>query len=159
MSHVGGVTVMATGVFDLLHPGHLSFLKQAKALGDRLVVVVTNDTVAHQSKGETLFTASERAEMIEAIDWVDEVIIPTETDPSRYYLTVAAIKPAIIALGYDQRFDELELAKELAQHGLDCQIVRLEQAKTSTWSSTKLKKRILTIIDQRRSHESSADKS
>lgn len=157
MSHARGLTVMATGVFDLLHPGHLAFLRQAKALGDRLVVVVTNDTVAQRSKGETLFSASERAELIKAIGFVDEVIIPTETEPSRYYLTVAAIQPAIIALGYDQRFDEQQLATDLAQHGLNCQIVRLKQADFATWSSTQLKKRILTITDQRRSYESPAD--
>lgn len=136
------VTVMATGVFDLLHPGHIYYLEQSRALGDRLIVLVTNDTVVRQTKGEPLFDAAARAHMIDALQSVDEVIIPIETDRARYYQTVLALRPDIITLGYDQKFSEIELLSELQQHGWTGKIVRMEKYPHAEISSSVLKQRI-----------------
>jgi FAD synthetase len=134
--------VMATGVFDLLHPGHIYYLEQSRALGDELFVVVANDTVVRRSKGEPLFAEESRAHMVGALRCVDTVIVPTNTDPSRYYQTVLDIQPDIITLGHDQKFSEVELEKELRQHGWDGKVVRIDTYPGDHISSSHLKQRI-----------------
>lgn len=133
---------MATGVFDLLHPGHIYYLEQSRLLGDELVVVVANDTVVQRTKGEPLFDAASRSHMVGALRCVDKVIIPVETDPARYYQTVLDLAPAIITLGHDQRFDEKELAADLAKHGWQGKIVRIGKLPDNEISSSHLKERI-----------------
>jgi FAD synthetase len=134
--------IMATGVFDLMHPGHIYYLEQSKALGDKLVVVVTNDTVVTRTKGTPLFDEASRRHMVAALRCVDEAIIPTETEPDRYYQTVLDINPDIITLGYDQHFDEKELTADLAKHGWHGKIVRIERHPDHDVSSSQLKKKI-----------------
>lgn len=136
------VKIMATGVFDLLHPGHIYFLEQSKALGDNLTVLVTNDEVVRQTKGEPLFDAKARAHMVGSLRCVDEVIVPTETDRARYYQTVLTINPDIITLGYDQKFSEIELLTELQQHGWTGKVVRIDKYPHAEVSSSKLKQQI-----------------
>ncbi len=132
---------MASGVFDLLHPGHIYFLEQSKKLGDELVVLLTNDMVASRTKGELLFDQASRAHMVQALACVDQAIVATETEPTNYYKTVLAIRPDIIALGYDQTFTEQALAADLAAHGWQGKIVRLGQYHQPV-SSSQLKNQI-----------------
>lgn len=117
------VTVMASGVFDLLHIGHVKFLNEAKALGDRLVVVVASDNTVRKKKREPVVDQYHRAELIGYLKPVDEVIIGGEGD---MFDTVASIDPDIIALGYDQDFDEEWLSSELKHRGLKAKVVRLK---------------------------------
>jgi FAD synthetase len=134
--------VMATGVFDLLHPGHIYFLEQSKALGDELVVVVTNDVVAGQTKKQMLFDQESRRHLVAALACVDQAIVPTETEPERYYRTVLDINPDIITLGHDQTFTEQKLAEELAKYGWHGQIIRIDKYPDADISSTLLKSKI-----------------
>lgn len=134
--------VMATGVFDLLHAGHLHYLEASKALGDELVVLVTNDEVVRRTKGEPLFDAAHRGHLVGALRCVDQAIIPSETEPTRYYQTVLDIAPDIITLGYDQKFSEEVLASELAQHGWHGEIVRIDKLPHLEISSSQLKAKI-----------------
>lgn len=134
--------IMATGVFDLLHPGHIYFLEQAKSFGDELVVVVTNDAVVTRTKGQPLFDAASRRHMVAALACVDQAIIPTETEPERYYQTVLDVGPDVIALGYDQRFEEGALTAELAKHGWHGKIVRIGKYPDEEVSSSQLKERL-----------------
>jgi FAD synthetase len=133
---------MATGVFDLLHPGHIYYLEASRLLGDELIVVVANDQVVQRTKGAPLFDAKARAHMVGALRCVDEVVIPIETEPTRYYQTVLDIAPDIITLGHDQRFSEDELTKDLAQHGWHGKVVRMEKYPDGEISSSKLKQQI-----------------
>lgn len=139
MSTAKKTRVMATGVFDLLHPGHIYFLEQSRALGDELVVLVTNDVVAKRTKKKMLFDQESRRHLVAALACVDQAIIPTETEPTRYYRTVLEINPDIIALGYDQTFTEQKLAQELAKYGWHGQIVRIDKYPDADISSTLLK--------------------
>lgn len=134
--------VMATGVFDLLHPGHIYYLEQSKKLGDELVVVVANDTVVARTKGKPLFEADSRKQLVAALACVDRVIIPVETDPRRFYRTVLDIDPDIITLGYDQIFTEQTLVDELARFGWKGQVVRIDKYPEAEISSSKLKNRL-----------------
>ncbi|MBN1540031.1 MAG: 3,4-dihydroxy-2-butanone-4-phosphate synthase [Candidatus Thermoplasmatota archaeon] len=119
-----GKRVMASGVFDLMHPGHLSFLEQAKALGDQLVVVVARDSTVRSLKRHPIMNERSRREMVASIKWVDAAVLGYET--GRYRI-VREIEPDIIALGYDQQQDEDTLRRELAREGIDVELVRLDK--------------------------------
>ncbi len=136
------IRIMASGVFDLLHPGHIFYLEQAKQLGDELVVVVANDTVAKQSKPNLIFSANDRKRMVAALAVVDKVVVPRETDPKRYYRTVLDINPRIIVLGYNQTFTEQKLLDELVDYGWKGQVVRAEQYPEEEISSTIVKNKV-----------------
>src|SRR3989338_11029882 len=93
-------TVLAFGTFDLLHPGHISYLRQAKALGKRLVVVIATDSNVEKIKGKRPLNSQEaRKELVEALKIVDEALIGFEDDMIK---SVEKVKPEIVALGYDQ---------------------------------------------------------
>ena len=116
------VRVMATGVFDLLHPGHVFFLTEAKKLGDELVVVVARDQTARRLKHEPYVPEHMRREMVAALKPVDRAVLGSTTD---IYETVVREKPAIIALGYNQVWDEKEVERECARRGVPVKVVRI----------------------------------
>lgn len=131
--------VMASGVFDLLHPGHIYYLEESKKLGGELVVVVANDTVVERAKKKALFDEESRRRLVAALACVDRAVVPAETEPRRFYRTVLDIKPDIITLGYDQSFNEEQLAKELSRYGWTGQVVRIDAYPEAELSSSQLK--------------------
>jgi len=93
--------VLVGGCFDLLHFGHISFLKQAKALGEYLVVALESDENVRRMKGNArpVHIQSQRKEMLESLSFVDEVIaLPPMLGDRDYYELVRKIKPSIIAV-------------------------------------------------------------
>ncbi|HLM69954.1 MAG: adenylyltransferase/cytidyltransferase family protein [Thermoplasmata archaeon] len=116
------VRVMATGVFDLLHPGHVFFLTEARKLGDELVVVVARDQTARRLKHEPYVPEHVRREMVEALKPVDRAILGSSTD---IYETVVRERPQIIALGHDQVWNEKEVERECARRGVPVRVVRI----------------------------------
>lgn len=116
------VKVMATGTFDLLHMGHIYFLKEAKKLGDQLVVVVAVDSTVRKLKHEPVTTEEMRLGLIRELKIVDKAVLGHEDD---MYKIVKEIKPDVIALGFDQIHDEENIKKELKKRKLDAKIVRL----------------------------------
>lgn len=115
---------MATGTFDLLHLGHIYFLKEAKKLGDQLIVVVATDATVRKLKHEPVTPEQIRLELIKELRIVDEAYLGHEDD---MYTIVAEIKPDIIALGYDQIHDEQEIQQELLKRHLKSKIIRLSK--------------------------------
>ena len=113
---------MTTGVFDLLHPGHLHMLEEAKKLGDELVVVLARDDSAAREKHQPLVPEEQRRRMVQALKPVDLAVVG---HPGDYYRIVEELKPDIIALGYDQKYDEAKVAAECAKRGVGCKVVRL----------------------------------
>ena len=96
--------VLAGGVFDIIHPGHIHTLNDAKKLGDILVVVVATDkTAVKMKKRAPLHSAELRQELVSSLTMVDLCIIGDEDD---IFKTVDLVKPQIIALGYDQTHQE-----------------------------------------------------
>jgi len=120
------VKVMATGTFDILHLGHIYFLKEAKKLGDTLTVVVATDSTVRKLKHEPVNPENIRLELIKALKIVDEAYLGHEKD---MYAIVNEIKPDIITLGYDQIFDEEEIKEQLIKRNIKAKVERLSEFK------------------------------
>ncbi|MFH1430654.1 MAG: adenylyltransferase/cytidyltransferase family protein [Candidatus Uhrbacteria bacterium] len=93
--------VVAFGVFDGLHPGHIYFLQQAKELGDELFVVVTRDHTAEREKGRPRLNEDERCELVNALKIVDRAVLGDTIES--YGNVIRELQPDIIAVGYDQK--------------------------------------------------------
>jgi len=115
---------MASGVFDILHTGHIHYLTEAKSLGDELFVVVATDNTVRKKKHEPITSESMRLELVRSLKPVDYAYLGREGD---IFDIVKEIKPDIIALGYDQHFDEESIVKELKERGLGVKIVRISE--------------------------------
>jgi rfaE bifunctional protein nucleotidyltransferase chain/domain len=93
--------VLVGGCFDLLHYGHISFLKNAKKLGDHLIVLLESDENVRRLKGENrpFHTQSERKEMLLSLSSVDEVLeLPPIVGYQSYFDQIQKIHPSIIAV-------------------------------------------------------------
>ncbi len=108
--------VMASGVFDIIHPGHISYLTQAKSYGDELVVVVACDETVRRNKHDPITPDYMRAKIVGALKPVDRAVVGRSS--GNIFDTVREIAPDVIVLGFDQNFDEMELEKRLGEHGL-----------------------------------------
>jgi len=115
-------TVCASGVFEVVHPGHLTYLTEAAKLGERLVVIVASDETAARRKRHPVVGEKQRAEVVAALKPVDEVVVGGSGD---IYETIQKVKPDVLALGFDQDFDEAELGREFAERGLKTRVVRV----------------------------------
>jgi len=130
--------VLAGGVFDIIHPGHIHTLTAAKALGDVLVVAIATDKTAQKMKKMTpLHNQELRCELGSSLSMVDEAIVGHEDD---IFDTVRAIKPDIIVLGYDQVHQEQFIADGCKRINLDVEIVRL-QSPVPELSSSEIEKK------------------
>ncbi|MBR54455.1 D-glycero-beta-D-manno-heptose 1-phosphate adenylyltransferase [Candidatus Poribacteria bacterium] len=103
---LGEVVVSTNGCFDLLHVGHLRYLKAAKKMGDILVVGVNSDESVRYLKGDNrpLVPEMERAEMLSGLDCVDYVVIFSEPDPRNLLST---LKPTIHVKGGDYSIEQV----------------------------------------------------
>ena len=96
------IKVLVFGTFDLLHPGHRYFLKQAKQRGDYLVVVVARDENVKKIKGKLpKDSEKKRKQNLEALNYIDEVYLG-HRDLRKKQKLLKKIKPDIVCLGYDQ---------------------------------------------------------
>ncbi|MDD5473582.1 MAG: FAD synthase [Candidatus Methanoperedens sp.] len=116
------VRVLATGTFDILHPGHLLYLSEAKALGDELYVIVARDSMV-KHKPKPIVPEGQRLAMVQALRIVDRAMLGSETD---MFEPLRKIKPDIIALGENQFFKEKELETQLKAHGIAAKVVRIQ---------------------------------
>ena len=129
--------VLAGGVFDIIHPGHIHTLNDAKKMGDVLVVVVATDkTAIKMKKREPLHSAELRQELVSSLTMVDLCIIG---DEENIFKTVDLVKPQIIALGYDQTHQEKFIIDGCKKINLDVTVARLESPRPET-SSSKIQK-------------------
>ena len=116
------VRVMTTGVFDLLHPGHILLLEEAAKLGDELVVVIARDDSAAREKHKPITPEEHRRRMVEALKPVSRAVLGHKGD---YYRIVEELRPDVIALGFDQKYDEAAVAAKCAERGVQVKVVRL----------------------------------
>lgn len=116
--------VLVGGVFDIVHPGHINTLKDAKNHGDILIVVVARTSTALKINKNRKIYHDEylRKELVSSIRYVDYAIIGRE---GTLYETVEFVKPDIIALGYDQIHTEKEIAVNCSKRGINTRIIRL----------------------------------
>lgn len=120
------VKIMATGAFDILHMGHIYYLKEAKKLGDELVVIVACDSTVRKLKHEPVTSEKMRLLLIKELKIVDEAYLGQKDD---IYKIVEEIKPDKIALGYDQIHDEKIIRQNLKKRNINVKIVRLPKYK------------------------------
>ena len=110
------VRVMAVGVFDLLHAGHLHYVEQAKSLGDELIVVVAHDDTVRKQKHEPVTNQDLRRRMVMGLKPVNEAIVGNPPSVPIFEI-LEVVKPDIIALGYDQKHSRDSIKKGLEQNG------------------------------------------
>ncbi|HLC79510.1 MAG TPA: adenylyltransferase/cytidyltransferase family protein [archaeon] len=133
-------TVLAFGTFDILHPGHISYLTQARGLGEKLVVVVATDLNVEKIKGKKPFCSEqERLQLVGALAVVDEVVLGQEQDMIK---SVEKVNPNIVALGYDQNPPDEKLKEIFASRKINVKIVRLAPYKPEIYKSSKIKEKI-----------------
>ena len=137
--------VMAVGVFDLLHAGHLHYMEQAKSLGDYLIVVVAPDDTVRKRKHEPVTGQNLRRRMVEGLKPVDEAVIGNPLDVPIFDI-LPAVKPDVIALGYDQEHAEERIRESLISRGLGhIKVVRVEGLTDDLDGTRKIIARILEL--------------
>ena len=116
--------VLAGGVFDIIHPGHIHTLRAAKALGNVLVVVIATDQTAQKMKHRLpLHNMELRRDLVNSLLMVDYAIVGHEGD---IFKTVFLVKPDIIALGYDQIHQEKFITDGCKKININASIARLQ---------------------------------
>ena len=129
--------VLAGGVFDIIHPGHIHTLNAAKALGDVLVVAIATDKTAQKmKKSPPLHNQELRCELVSCLSMVDKAVIGHEDD---IFKTVKEMEPNIIVLGYDQIHQEKFIDEGCKRINLNVEIVRL-QSPVPELSSSEIEK-------------------
>src|SRR5918997_5391798 len=137
----GGRVVFTNGCFDLLHPGHISYLRAARSLGDALVVGLNSDaSVRRLKKGpyRPIMPEQDRAIMLVALKSVDAVVLFSEDTPVRL---MRELKPATYVKGGDYRVEDLLEAEVAAEIGAEVKILPFEPG----YSTTALIERIRSI--------------
>jgi FAD synthetase len=112
--------VVAQGTFDILHPGHVHYLREARAMGDRLdVIVARSDNVTH--KEPPVVPDRQRVAMVDTLDPVDHAHLG---HPEDIFVPIEEMEPDIIVLGHDQHHDASAIETQLAERGIDCAVRR-----------------------------------
>ena len=139
------IRVVAQGTFDILHPGHVHYLREAKAMGDELHVILARaSNVTH--KPTPVIPGPQRVEMVEALDPVDHARLG---DPEDIFVPIEEIEPDVIALGHDQHHDAEAIEAELADRGIDCEVRRASPRKPADREVLSTGEIIEKILDER----------
>ena len=138
--------VLASGVFDLLHLGHVKFLEEAKKAGGKnaeLIVIVARDSTVEKRKGhKPIMPENQRRALVEALKVVDEAILGYED--FNMEKVIEKIKPDIIAIGHDQNGIEKAVKDYLEKSGLNIKVVKISKFEEDELdSSSKIKQKII----------------
>ena len=138
--------VLASGVFDLLHLGHVKFLEEAKKAGGenaKLVVIVARDSTVNDSKGrKPIMPENQRRALVESLRVVDAAVLGIEDFDIGE--VIERVKPDVIALGYDQVDMERRVREYVNKHGLNVNVIRVGKFENDDMnSSSKIRKKIL----------------
>jgi len=136
----GGTVVFTNGVFDLLHPGHIRYLQDARQLGDALIVGVNSDRSVRANKGRErpITPEAERVEILSALQWVDAVAVFDEDTPSEI---IERIQPDVLVKGADWGPDNIVGRDTVEARG--GRVVRMELSKG--YSTTELIRKIKSL--------------
>lgn len=139
-------TVLASGVFDLLHYGHIRYLEEAKLSGGPeaklIVIVATDDTVVKLKGHHPVMHENQRRALVEALRVVDEALLGyVDMD---MLAVLEEIKPDIVAVGYDQNEIVERLRRRIRDKGLETEVVQVGRfGEEELDSSSKIKRRIV----------------
>ena len=137
--------VMAVGIFDLLHAGHLHYVEQAKSLGEELVVVIAHDETVRKQKHEPVTGQDLRRRMVEGLKPVDKAIVGNPPGVPIFEI-LKQIDPDLIALGYDQKHSIDAIRKGLDNHGFkNVEVTRVEGLSDDLDGTRKIIARILDL--------------
>ncbi|MDU9376095.1 Bifunctional protein HldE [Methanocorpusculaceae archaeon Sp1] len=130
--------IVATGTFDILHPGHLFYLEESRKLGDELWVIVAREqNIKH--KPRPIVPEDQRLRMIQGLRCVDHAVLGDTVD---MYRPIAEIDPDIITLGFNQKFSEEKLIAEMRKRNIRADIMRIGDFSGCKFNSS------TTIIDE-----------
>lgn len=144
--------VLASGVFDLLHLGHVRYLEEAKKAGGEnaeLIVIVARDSTVERRKGyKPVMSENQRRALVEALKVVDEAILGYEEfDLGK---VIEKIKPDVIAIGHDQNSMEKAVKDYIREKGLNIKVVRISKfSEDELDSSSKIKQKIIEHYTRR----------
>lgn len=146
---MSSTVVVAQGVFDLLHPGHLHYLRESARMGDELHVIIgRKDNVTH--KEPPILPDQQRRDMVAGLDPVDHARVGNEEN---MFKPLFEIKPDIITLGYDQGHSPMELEAKLANQGLSCSVKRVARRQSTQESMLLSSSSIIAEILSQRTAE------
>jgi FAD synthetase len=138
--------VLASGVFDLLHLGHVKFLEEAKKAGGEnaeLIVIIARDSTVKGNKGsKPIMPENQRRALVESLKVVDEAVLGFQ----KFDLgdVIERVKPDVIALGYDQVDMEKKVQTYVGKHRLDIKVIRIGKFEEDELdSSSKIRKKIV----------------
>ena len=142
----GQTVVLASGVFDLLHLGHVKFLEEAKKYGGKdakLVVVIARDKTVEKTKGRRpVVPESERRMLVESLKVVDQAVLGSEN--FNLGEMINTINPDVIALGYDQTSMEKRVEKFVVENGLNIKVIQVgKYVADELDSSSKIQRKIV----------------
>ena len=147
---MAGKVVLTTGAFDMLHPGHVKLLEEAKKLAGsdgKLVVLIARDETVRRNKGrDPIFDEESRRYIVSMLKPVDEVILGY-TPPS-FEKVIERVKPDIVVFGYDQEKFRKEFERFCRERGIDVDIVVARKYSLGRLnSSTEIIERILKLYN------------
>jgi FAD synthetase len=143
--------VLASGVFDLLHLGHVRFLEEAKRSGGenaKLIVVIARDSTVEKTKGKKpIMSEDQRRALVESLKVVDAAVLGYAAFDIGE--VIGEVKPDVIALGYDQADMETAVQNYIAKHKLPVEIVRIGKfGENALDSSSKIKQKIIEKLSK-----------
>jgi FAD synthetase len=138
--------VLASGVFDLLHLGHVKFLEEAKKAGGKdaeLLVIIARDSTVEKNKGrKPIMSENQRRALVESLKVVDEAVLGFEEFDIGD--VIERIKPDVIALGYDQADMEKHVQEYVDKHKLNVTVIRIGKfGEDALDSSSKIRQKIV----------------
>ncbi len=138
--------ILASGVFDLLHLGHVKFLEEAKKAGDKnaeLIVIIARDSTVQKTKGrKPIMPESQRRMLVESLKVVDEAVLGFEN--FNIADVIDRIKPDVIVLGYDQSAMEKQVSDYINKHSLKIKVAQVGKFEEDELnSSSKIRRRIV----------------
>jgi len=127
----GETVVMTNGCFDILHPGHVSYLKNAKQLGDKLIVAVNTDESVRRLKGEgrPINNTHHRMDVLAGLGSVDFVVPFSEDTPQRL---IAKLLPNVLVKGGDYKVEDIAGGAEVIANGGEVKVLNFEDGCSTT---------------------------
>jgi FAD synthetase len=143
--------VLASGVFDLLHLGHVKFLEEAKKAGGKdaeLIIIIARDSTVEKNKGgKPIISENQRRALVESLKVVDEAVLGFENFDIGN--VIKRVKPDVIALGYDQTDMEKDVKKYVKRHRLNIKVVRIGKFEEDELdSSSKIRQKIIEKLSR-----------
>lgn len=131
------IIVFTNGVFDILHRGHVDYLRQAKALGDVLVVGMNTDSSVKKIKGpqRPMQNQNDRAVIAASLKSVDYVILFSEPTPDRL---ISSVRPDVLVKGADYKLDQIAGADFVKSYGGQVKRIKLTLGRSTSKILTKL---------------------